>query len=102
MVSTAVVLGAALAGSLSASYTPDNLEVQTTAATPRWEEDSLPPILYVWGNCQTGKPCDLRGPRFADPLANAEWPRDKRHVGCWASVNDTTLVTCPDGFRMYS
>lgn len=68
-------------------------------ATQRWQEDSLPPELYLWTDVNRG---DLVGPGRANWLAAAAYQGDPWHVGCWASVADTTLVMCPDGLIAYS
>jgi len=91
-----LVAGAAAGGLI----TPDvvNLQAQSSAAPAsqvRWEEDSLPPTLYLWTDVHGG---DLVGPRRADRWANEAQRHDRQHRGCWASVADTTLVMCPDGF----
>jgi hypothetical protein len=54
----------------------------------RWEEDSLPPELYLWTQQNSG---DLQ-----------RWGTYDGHRNCWAAVADTTLIMCPDGWYTYS
>jgi hypothetical protein len=110
------VTGSAAVVGVSVANPPPNVplperEVTTVAsvpAPPRWAEDSLPPELYLWlGGPDNGG--NLVRPRRADRWANAYYPNDRHHRGCWAAVslprhpgNGTTLIMCPDGLVAYS
>jgi hypothetical protein len=49
-----------------------------------WEEDNLPPELYLWADCNAG-PCDL----------HRERGKVDGYVGCWTALNETSLTMCP-------
>jgi hypothetical protein len=96
---SALVLGISVTNPPPPTLPPTLQSTSTVPTPPRWKEDSLPPILYLWADQYGG---DLVGPRRADRWANAVWPRDKIHHGCYAATGPTTLIMCPGGFLAYS
>lgn len=50
-----------------------------------WEEDNLPPELYLWADCNAAGPCDL----------HRERGKIDGRVGCWTAVNETSMTMCP-------
>lgn len=71
----------------------DSVPTNSTHARPplrphqlpyNWEEDNLPPELYLWADCNAG-PCGL----------HRERGKVDGYVGCWTAYNETSMTMCP-------
>lgn len=93
MVAAAGLLG--LVGAVgTATHQPAQAAPNSVHAPVRshgWEEDSLPPQLYLWMEVYGG---ELVGPSTADGWAR-QASGGARLNGCWAAVGSTTLIMCP-------